>query len=136
MSKQRRDHTRRLWSVVCSATLVTSMCPATGLAWAQTQISEDAATAAVEQSAVEQAAVVQSANDQTTTEEPTSSLVETTPDETSEFAETTTGFGLTYVTNSTATTWDGKTIDISWYNTTDKVFHITSAAQLIGLSAI
>ena len=47
-----------------------------------------------------------------------------------------TGFGLTYVTNSTETTWDGKTIDISWYNTTDTVFHIKSAAQLIGLSAI
>lgn len=141
MSKQRREHARRLWSVVCSATLVTSMCPATGLAWAQTQISEDAAApaveqAAVEQSAVEQSAVAQSVNDQTTTEEQTPSLVETTPDETSELAETTTGFGLTYVTNSTATTWDGKTIDISWYNTTGKVFHITSAAQLIGLSAI
>ncbi len=141
MSNQRRDHARRLWSVVCSATLVTSMCPATGLAWAQTQITEDVAAAP----AIEQAVVAQGADNQTTTEETASSLVESSPNEapneaspneTSELAETTTGFGLTYVTGSTATTWDGATIDISWYNTTDKVFHITSAAQLIGLSAI
>ncbi len=32
--------------------------------------------------------------------------------------------------------WDGKTIDTSWYNTTDKEFTISTAAELAGLAAI
>lgn len=32
--------------------------------------------------------------------------------------------------------WDGKTIDVSWYNTTDREFHICNAQQLMGLAAI
>ena len=32
--------------------------------------------------------------------------------------------------------WDGKTIDVSWYNTTDKEFHISTPEQLMGLAAI
>ena len=35
-----------------------------------------------------------------------------------------------------ASVWDGSSVDISWYNTTDAVFHIKSAAQLLGLSYI
>ncbi len=32
--------------------------------------------------------------------------------------------------------WDGTTIDVSWYNTTDKVFYISTPEQLMGLAAI
>ncbi len=32
--------------------------------------------------------------------------------------------------------WDGKTIDVSWYNPTDREFHICNAQQLMGLAAI
>lgn len=32
--------------------------------------------------------------------------------------------------------WDGKTVDVSWYNTADTEFHISTAAQLAGLAAI
>ncbi len=34
------------------------------------------------------------------------------------------------------TPWDGKSIDTSWYNTTDTEFTISTAAQLAGLAAI
>lgn len=33
-------------------------------------------------------------------------------------------------------TWDGTTIDTSWYNDTDVSFTITTAAQLAGLSSL
>ena len=39
-------------------------------------------------------------------------------------------------TAETSTAWDGKTIDVSWYNTTDTEFHIKTPAQLMGLAAI
>ncbi|SHH97935.1 S-layer homology domain-containing protein [Sporobacter termitidis DSM 10068] len=32
--------------------------------------------------------------------------------------------------------WDGKTIDVSWYNKTDKALYISTPAQLAGLAAI
>lgn len=32
--------------------------------------------------------------------------------------------------------WDGRTIDVSWYNTTDTEFHLSTPAQLAGLAAI
>lgn len=32
--------------------------------------------------------------------------------------------------------WDGKTIDVSWYNKTDTAFEISTPAQLMGLAAI
>ncbi|MBQ8662802.1 MAG: dockerin type I repeat-containing protein [Eubacterium sp.] len=35
-----------------------------------------------------------------------------------------------------ATVWDGKTVDVSWYNTTDTEFHIDKPAELAGLAAI
>ncbi len=37
---------------------------------------------------------------------------------------------------ASAGVWDGKTIDVSWYNTTDTEFHISTPAQLAGLAAI
>ena len=39
-------------------------------------------------------------------------------------------------TGSAAVPWDGKTVDVSWYNTEDTEFHISTPAQLAGLSAI
>ena len=32
--------------------------------------------------------------------------------------------------------WDGRTIDVSWYNTADTTFYISTPAQLMGLAAI
>ncbi|MDR0905594.1 MAG: S-layer homology domain-containing protein [Oscillospiraceae bacterium] len=32
--------------------------------------------------------------------------------------------------------WDGKTIDVSWYNKTDKTFYVATPAQFAGLAAI
>lgn len=41
-----------------------------------------------------------------------------------------------YGTLAEGEAWDGKTIDVSWYNTTDTTFTITTAAQLAGLASI
>ena len=40
------------------------------------------------------------------------------------------------VSAASAEVWDGKPIDVSWYNTTDTEFHISTPAQLAGLAAI
>ena len=37
---------------------------------------------------------------------------------------------------SSAKAWDGKTIDVSWYNKTDTEFYISTPEQLMGLAAI
>jgi hypothetical protein len=44
--------------------------------------------------------------------------------------------GITAQAASTFGGWDGKTIDVSWYNTTAKSFNISTPAQLMGLAAI
>jgi LPXTG-motif cell wall-anchored protein len=43
---------------------------------------------------------------------------------------------VTYAVGTTAAAWDGKSIDTSWYNTTDTEFTLTTAAELAGLAAI
>lgn len=38
--------------------------------------------------------------------------------------------------DETVAPWDGRTIDVSWYNTADTEFHLSTPAQLAGLAAI
>ena len=44
--------------------------------------------------------------------------------------------GIVYGTMEAGEAWDGVTVDVSWYNTTDTLFTISTAAQLAGLAAI
>jgi hypothetical protein len=47
-----------------------------------------------------------------------------------------TASGLTKVTSPTSAKWDGKTIDISWYDPSKSTFTIDTGAKLAGLAAL